>query len=429
MFPPSSSNVETSHETEVISDGLISYIPFSDGVDDGSWPMDQEERARRHEASFRSLSSVVTRLTATGRSVTCMVCTLSMPVVVEVAREHRIPFAVYWIQPATVLAACYHYFHGHDEFLTEHANDQAYEVTLPGLRPLRIRDMPTTIVASKTTLDNPLSAIVLRALRLLFEQMDEEVKPVVLVNTFDALESVALAALQPYMDVFAVGPAVPHDDKNGSAATAAAQIHLFEHDAKPYMEWLDAQEERSVVYVSFGSLLSYTKRQAEEIFHGLQSYGKPYLWVVRREGRAEEVNLCLSEEAMAGGSEGVVVEWCDQQRVLLHPAVGCFVTHCGWNSTLEAVVHGVPMVAAPSWSDQTMNAYLVEEEWEVGVRAERDAEGVLTREELVRCLELLMDGSDERAAQIRANAGNLRERAREAAAKDGPLERSLQNFV
>ena len=323
--------------------------------------------------------------------------------------------------------------------LIEHANDPAYEVTLPGLRPLRIRDMPTTIVASKTTLDNPLSAIVLRALRLLFEQMDEEeIKPVVLVNTFDALEGVALAALQPYMDVFAVGTAVPvpppgagalqpHQQHDKSGSEAAAQIHLFEHDVKPYMEWLDAQEERSVVYLSFGSLLPYTKRQAEEISHGLQSYGKPFLWVVRKEGRAEEVDLCV-REAMAGG-KAMVVEWCDQQRVLSHPAVGCFVMHCGWNSTLEAVVHGVPMVAAPSWSDQPMNACLVEE-WEVGVRAERDAEGVPTREELVRCLELLMNGSDdERAAQIKANANNLKERAREAAAKDGPLERSLRNFV
>ncbi|KAJ1264506.1 hypothetical protein BS78_08G006200 [Paspalum vaginatum] len=398
MFPPS-----FSHEAEVIS-----YIPFSDGVDDGSWPMDQEERARRYEANLRSLSSVVTRLAAAGRPVTCMVCTFSSPVVGEVAREHRLTFAVYWIQPATVLAACYHYFHGHDEVLTEHANDPAYEVTLPGLRPLRIQDMPTTIVPSKTTLDNPLSAIVLRALRLLFEQMDEEVKPVVLVNTFDALESVALAALQPYMDVFAVGPAVPHDDKNESEEATAAQIHLFEHDAKPYMEWLDAQEERSVVYLSFGSLLSYTKRQAEEISHGLQSYGKPYLWVVRKEGRAEEVDLCLSE-ATADGGKGMVVEWCDQQRVLSHPAVGCFVTHCGWKSTLEAVVHGVPMVATPSWSDQTMNACLVEE-WEVGVRADRDAEGALTREELVRCLELLMDGNPK-AEHIRANVDNLQNRA------------------
>lgn len=79
-------------------------------------------------------------------------------------------------------------------------------------------------------------------------------------------------------------------------------------------------------------MLSYTKRQAEESSHGLQSYGKPYLWVVLKEGRPEEVDLCV-REAMAAG-KGMVVEWCDQQRVLSHPAVGSFVTHCGWNSTL-----------------------------------------------------------------------------------------------
>jgi UDP:flavonoid glycosyltransferase YjiC (YdhE family) len=192
------------------------------------------------------------------------------------------------------------------------------------------------------------------------------------------------------------------------------------------MEWLDAQLERSVVYLSFGSLLAYTKRQAEEILHGLQSHGQPYLWVVRKEGRAEEVDSCLREAK--ADSKGMVVEWCDQQKVLSHPSVGCFVTHCGWNSTLEAVVSGVPMLAVPSWSDQPMNAYLVEEEWRVGVRAERDAEGVLTRDELASRLELLMGGS-ERSGQIRANAQSLKERAQEAVATHGPLERSLRSFI
>jgi len=122
-----------------------------------------------------------------------------------------------------------------------------------------------------------------------------------------------------------------------------------------------------------------------------------------------------------------VVEWCDQQRVLAHPSVGCFVTHCGWNSTLEAVACGVPMVAVPSWSDQPVNAWLVEE-WEVGVRAERDGEGTLTGEELARCVELVMGGGDK-AVQVRANASGLKERAREAVAAAGPLERSLRSFV
>ncbi|CAM0874353.1 unnamed protein product [Alopecurus aequalis] len=153
---------------------------------------------------------------------------------------------------------------------------------------------------------------------------------------------------------------------------------------------------------------------------------RPYLWVVRREGRSPEVDrLLLLEEA---GAEGVVVEWCDQVRVLSHPSVACFVTHCGWNSTLEAVTCGVPVVAAPSWSDQPVNAHLLEEEWGVGVRADRDADGVLTGSELARCVELVVGGG-EMAEAIAANVGAWKERAREAMAAGGPSERSLRSFV
>ncbi|CAD6270797.1 unnamed protein product [Miscanthus lutarioriparius] len=417
----------------IISDGLISYLPFSDGIDDGTWPVDSEDRARRRDANFRTLSAVISRLAASGRPpVTCVVCTISMPVVGEVARAHGLPLAVYWIQPATVLATYYHYFHGHDELHRllaggQHAAaasnlERSDDVTLPGmLRPLRTRDMPSFFFTEKT--EDSLSKMVLKSMGELFQQMDEE-KPAVLVNTFGALEDVALKAIQTYMDVFAVGPAVPLSKNDGTSELA--QIHLFQHDeTAAYMEWLDAQPEKSVVYLSFGSLLGYTRRQAEEVLHGLQAGGRPYLWVVRREGRAEEVDdLCLT----AAEKKGMVVEWCDQQRVLAHPSVGCFVTHCGWNSTLEAVACGVPMVGVPSWSDQPVNAWLVEEEWEVGVRAERDGEGTLTRGELERCVELVMDGGD-RAVQVRANASRLKERARQAVAAGGPLETSLRSFV
>uniref|UniRef100_K3YCY6 Glycosyltransferase n=2 Tax=Setaria italica TaxID=4555 RepID=K3YCY6_SETIT len=418
MFP----SHENSCDDEV-RDGSISCIPFSDGKDDGSWPIESEDRVQRREANFRSLSAIVSNLATSGRPVTCMVCTLSLPVVGEVAREHRLPLAIYWIQPATVLAAYYHYFHGHDKLIVQHGTNPGNEVNLPGLHPLRIRDMPTFF--TEKTLDD-LSKMVLQALRELFEQMDQEKPITVLVNTFDALEDVALKAIQPYMDnVFAVGPAVPPVGAPKHKNASEAQIHLFKHDEKNCMEWLDAQLEKSVVYLSFGSLLSYTKRQAEEILHGLQDHGQPYLWVVRVEGRAEEVDFCL-REVKAG--KGMVVEWCDQQKVLSHPSIGCFVTHCGWNSTLEAIVSGVPMLAVPSWSDQPMNAYLVDKEWRVGIRAERDETGVLTREELTSCLDLLMGGSDK-AMQIRANAKNLKERAHEAVATDGPLETSLRNFI
>ncbi|KAG0519744.1 hypothetical protein BDA96_08G012800 [Sorghum bicolor] len=444
MFPSSS---DDDKEATIVSDGLISYLPFSDGVDDGTWPIEEEDRARRRDANFRTLSAIITRLAASGGRppVTTVVCTLSMPVVGEVARAHGLPLAIYWIQPATVLATYYHYFHGHDDDELHQllaagsrsnlrSDDDEVVVTLPGMhRPLRIRDMPSFLVEEKT--QDGLSKMILQSMRGLFQQMDEE-KPVVLVNTFAALEDdVVLRAVQPYMDVevFAVGPAVPllkKKDDGGASEERLAQIHLFQHDeTAAYMEWLDAQPEKSVVYLSFGSLLGYTRRQAEEVLHGLQASGRPYLWVVRREGRAEEVDdLCRLSTAAEKKAAGMVVEWCDQQRVLAHPSVGCFVTHCGWNSTLEAVVSGVPMVAVPSWSDQPVNAWLVEEEWQVGVRAERDGEGTLTRGELARCVELVM-GAGDKAVQVRANASGLKQRAREAVAAGGPLETSLRRFV
>jgi UDP:flavonoid glycosyltransferase YjiC (YdhE family) len=266
--------------------------------------------------------------------------------------------------------------------------------------------------------------MIVEGFRQLFTQIDQE-KPVVLVNTFTALEDAALRALEPYVDIVSVGPAVP--PPLGEALqqwpeASDAQIHLVKAAAdeeENYLEWLDARPEKSVVYLSFGSLLTYTVRQVE-ILHGLQDCGRRYLWVVRREGRAEDVDLCLKKKP---GKQGMVVEWCDQLRVLSHPSVGCFVTHCGWNSALEAVVHGVPMVAVPVWSDQPMNAHLVEE-WSVGVRAERDADGILTRSELVSCVELLM-GDGDKAKKIIASANHLKKRAKDALTNDG----ALLNFV
>uniref|UniRef100_A0ACD5XQX8 Uncharacterized protein n=1 Tax=Avena sativa TaxID=4498 RepID=A0ACD5XQX8_AVESA len=421
MFPSSSGD-----EAEITSDGLISYLPFSDGQDDGSWPTgSDQERVRRRRATVDSLSSVVRRLAAAGRPVSCVVCTLNVPAVVDLARAHGLPLAVYWIQPATALLAYYHYFHAHGEAIASHAADPAYVAALPGLPlPLRIRDLPSFIVEEGTGGGNELSRFIHQEFRRLFEQMDEDKTAMVLVNTFEALEATALEGIRPYMDggVFAVGAStIPLP----GAGQVDGRSDLFDQDEDTgYMPWLNAQPARSVVYVSFGSLLTYSARQAEEMLLGLRRLARPYLWVVRLEGRSPEVDRLLLEEA-AARREGTVVTWCDQVRVLSHPSVACFVTHCGWNSTLEAVECGVPVVAAPSWSDQPLIAHLLEEQWGVGVRAERDADGVLTGGELARCVELVV-GDGETAG---ANVSAWKKRAHEAVAAGGPSERSLRSFV
>ncbi|CAI0628116.1 unnamed protein product [Linum tenue] len=124
----------------------------------------------------------------------------------------------------------------------------------------------------------------------------------------------------------------------------------------------------------------------------------------------------------------MIVEWCSQVDVLAHPAVGCFLTHCGWNSTLESMCLGVPMVGFPQFSDQQTNAKLVEDVWRTGVRVVVSENGVVEGEEIRRCLELVM-GEGEVGEEVRRNAKKWKELARSAAGEGGTSHVNLKAFV
>ena len=127
-------------------------------------------------------------------------------------------------------------------------------------------------------------------------------------------------------------------------------------------------------------------------------------------------------------SQGMVVDWCNQLEVLSHPAIGCFVSHCGLNSTMEAIISGVPVIGVPNMLDQPTNVVFIDEEWEVGIKAESNSDGVLTGTELARCIELVM-GEDAKAMAIREKAKALKEIAQAAASVGGSAERNLRDFV
>ncbi|XP_066375829.1 anthocyanidin 3-O-glucoside 5-O-glucosyltransferase 1-like [Miscanthus floridulus] len=161
-------------------------------------------------------------------------------------------------------------------------------------------------------------------------------------------------------------------------------------------------------------------------FNAYMVSGRPYLLVVRKDNRAmlaeeADTELELGERA----KNGMVVEWCDQAHVLSHPAVGCFVTHCGWNSVLESVASGVPMVGVPKVSEQSTNARLVEREWRVGVRAQVDGGGVLRAAELRRCVEDVMGDETE----VRRMAAEWNRVVAEAMGKGGSSYCNLMAFV
>ncbi|CAL4904288.1 unnamed protein product [Urochloa decumbens] len=400
------------------TDGVISYVPYSDGADDGSWPKDADDRALRRRASSKSLSAIVACFAARGRPVTCMMCTVVSLPVFDVARQHNIPVAIYWIQPVTLLAINYHYFHGYNELIVSHATDPTYEVCLPGLSPLRIGNFPSFLIDMS---GSERGKAFIEVFQELFEYMDQW-RPKVLVNTFDELEANVIREMKKHLDVFTVGPMV--------GSSTEARIHLFKHDnidEKRYMEWLQAQLEKSVVYVSFGSVTKNSKQQMDEIIGGLRQCGRPYLLVVRKDGLEDDGESHHSLEDTQS-QLGMVVEWCDQLEVLSHSAVGCFVSHCGWNSTIEAVVSGVPVIGVPNMFDQLTNICLIEEEWEIGIKGERNSHGVVTGTELARCIELVM-GESPKAMVTRERSKVLKEIAQAAANAGGSAEKNLRDFV
>ncbi|KAK1273110.1 UDP-glycosyltransferase 83A1 [Acorus gramineus] len=159
-------------------------------------------------------------------------------------------------------------------------------------------------------------------------------------------------------------------------------------------EWLDQQLPKSVIYVAFGSFTVFDPRQFQELALGLEIMRRRFLWVVRPE-LTEKVNTAFPEgfeERVAG--RGRMVGWSPQQRVLAHPSVTCFVSHCGWNSTMEGITNGVPFLCWPYFADQFIKESYICDTWKVGLRLCKDAEGIVTRGEIEAKMDMLL-GNEE----------------------------------
>ncbi|KAG0493812.1 hypothetical protein HPP92_004806 [Vanilla planifolia] len=137
------------------------------------------------------------------------------------------------------------------------------------------------------------------------------------------------------------------------------------------IKWLDSKKPGSVIYVSFGSLVQTGFTQLVEIGMGLEAADQPFIWVIKAGEQALEMEKWLTdgdgfEERMKG--RGLIIRgWAPQATILGHPAVGGFMTHCGWNSTMEAVLAGMPMVTWPHFGDQFVNEKLIVEILKIGV--------------------------------------------------------------
>ncbi|XP_073362233.1 anthocyanin 3'-O-beta-glucosyltransferase-like [Aegilops tauschii subsp. strangulata] len=140
-------------------------------------------------------------------------------------------------------------------------------------------------------------------------------------------------------------------------------------DADSCIGWLDMKPAGSVVYISFGTLTSFSPAELHELARGLELSGMNFVWVIGAAcpDSSEWMPEGFAELTAHGGRGFIIRGWAPQMLILNHPAVGGFLTHCGWNSTLEAVSAGVPMVTWPRYADQFNNEKVIVELLKVGV--------------------------------------------------------------
>ncbi|OMO94358.1 hypothetical protein CCACVL1_06042 [Corchorus capsularis] len=268
------------------------------------------------------------------------------------------------------------------------------------LPPLRIKDLPVINTRNPEDLHQLLDDVIKQS----------KASSGIIWNTFEELEQSALETLHQQLGVpmFPIGPF--HKCINPISSS-----NLAPQDENNCISWLDKQEIKSVIYVSFGSLAAIDETEFLEIAWGLANSKHPFLWVVRPGMiRGSEWVEPLSNGFMENlGGKGYIVKWAPQEEVLAHQAVGAFWTHNGWNSTLESICEGVPMICMPCFTDQKVNARYVSEIWKVGLQLENGME----RGEIERTIKRLMEEKD--GEKIRERALNLKEKAISCLSQDG----------
>ncbi|KAK2389204.1 phloretin 4'-O-glucosyltransferase [Trifolium repens] len=413
----------------------LAFATFSDGYDDG-----HKNKSDEHITTYMSefqrrstefLTSIILSAKQEARPFTCLTYSLIIPWVSKVARDLHLPSALLWIQAATVFDIYYYYFHEHGDYITNKSEDAKCLIELPGLSfSLKTCDLPSFLLASN------MYTFALPSFKEHLKILDEETNPRVLVNTVEEFESDALGVVDVgKIKMIPIGPLIPSaflDGKDPSDTSFGGNLIGVDSDDN-YIEWLDSKDELSVVYVSFGSLAILPKGQMEEIARALLDSGFPFLWVIRdnklQKQKDEEDDDELSyRQEIEKNDNGKIVKWCSQLEVLSHSSLGCFVTHCGWNSMLESLSSGVPMVAFPQWTDQTTNAKLIEDVWKTGVRLNHDEEGIVKAEEIMKCLKVVM-GKEEKGEELRRNAKKWKSLAREAVKEGGSSDKNLRTFL
>ncbi|XP_068656723.1 UDP-glycosyltransferase 83A1-like [Aristolochia californica] len=236
----------------------------------------------------------------------------------------------------------------------------------------------------------------------------------VLCNSFPGIEAPALSLIP---QAIPIGPLL------SNYRVTKLVGHFWTEDSS-CLSWLDQQQDSSVIYVAFGSFTIINQTQFDELASGLEHTGRPFLWVVRPNLMSGSTVVYPENFLGRLADRGKIVSWAPQQKVLAHPAVACFLSHCGWNSTTEGLSNGVPFLCWPYFGDQFLNKKYICDVWNIGIELKPDENGIITRGEVQKMVkDLLCDEG------IKTRAMKMKEMAEEAVSSGGISEKFFDGFV
>ncbi|XP_075520760.1 7-deoxyloganetin glucosyltransferase-like [Primulina tabacum] len=282
---------------------------------------------------------------------------------------------------------------------------------VPGMKNIRLRDFPSFIRST-----DPDEIMV--HYNILQTKNVSRAKAVI-INTYEELEKDVVHALSQKFDrVHTVGPLhlLERVVKNPEIKSIGPSLWKENEEC---MEWLDQRDPNSVLYVNFGSITVLSPAQLLEFAWGLANSDQQFLWIIRPDLVSGDKAIVPEEYSKEVKDRAMMVGWCSQEQVLAHPSVGGFLTHSGWNSTIECISEGVPMICWPFFAEQQTNCRYVCTEWEIGLEIEGDVE----REKVANLVKVLMEG--EKGKEMRKKALEWKDKAQLAAKPGGS---SYHNF-
>lgn len=287
---------------------------------------------------------------------------------------------------------------------------------IPGMPNLKLKDMPSFI---RTTDPNDIM------FNFMIEESEKCLKAsAILINTFDTLDHEVLEAIKAMCPrIYTAGPLLMLARAHLPDTDLSSLRSSLWKDDTYCLEWLDNKEPNSIVYVNYGCTTLMSDQHLREFAWGLANSKHPFLWIVRPDIVMGNLPILPEEFYEEVKDRGLLVSWCPQDQVLCHPSVGAFLTHCGWNSMMESLCGGVPVICWPFFAEQQTNCRYACTVWEIGMEVEHDVK----RQEIEAIVKEMMEG--EKGKEIRKKAQEWKKEAEAATDVGGSSYNNFDKFI